>query len=164
MGHEHCSALEFGYHFVSNTAVLLCSYSEQPERAAACFVPSAVCSCVCVHRAYPVYCRPLYMSQKYEPRSATAKILWSHFFLVCRFFCLFTFFAVPLDVPTTSKCIQLNSTYESCVAVAVPMNTYEGCCCTQDLQDSPSWLPLLLIVDQLVYRAVSLLCLSLIHI
>ena len=83
--------------------------------------------------------------------------LWSPFFLVCRFFCLFTFFAVPLDVPATSKCIQPNSTYEDGVAVAVPMNTYEGCCCTQDLQDSPSWLPLLLIVDQLVYRAVLLL-------
>ena len=77
---------------------------------------------------------------------------------MCRFFCLFTFFAVPLDVPATSKCIQLNSTYEDGVAVAVPMNTYEGCCCTYDLQDSPSWLLLLLIVDQLVYRAVSLLC------
>ena len=38
------------------------------------------------------------------------------------------------------------------------MSTYEGCCCTYDLQDSPSWLMLLLlIVDQLVYRAVLLL-------
>ena len=83
---------------------------------------------------------------------------FGHLFLVCLFFCLFTFFAVPLDVPTTSKCIQLNSTYENCVAVAVPMSTYEGCCCTYDLQDSPSWLLLLLIVDQLVYRAVLLLC------
>ena len=62
MQHEH-SALEFAYHFVSNTAVMLCSYSEPPERAAACFVPPAVCSSVCVHSAYPVYCRPLYMSQ-----------------------------------------------------------------------------------------------------
>ena len=37
---------------------------------------------------------------------------------------------------------------------------YEGCCCcTYDLQHSPSWLLLLLlIVDQLVYRAVLLLC------
>ena len=81
------------------------------------------------------------------------------FFLVCRFFCLFTFFAVPLDVPTTSKCIQLNSTYEDCVAVTVSMSTYEGCCCTYDLKHSPSrLLLLLLIVDQLVYRAVLLLC------
>ena len=95
----------------------------------------------------------------YVPRSATAEILWSPFFLVCRFFCLFTFFAVPLDVPTinTSKCIQLNSTNEDGVAVAVPMSTFEGCCCTHDLQDSPSWLLLLLIVDQLVYRVVLLL-------
>ena len=37
---------------------------------------------------------------------------------------------------------------------------YEGCCCfTYDLQHSPSWLLLLwLIVDQLVYCAVLLLC------
>ena len=48
--------------------------------------------------------------------------------------------------------------YEDCVAVTVPMSTYEGCCCTYDLQHSPSrLLLLLLIVDQLVYRAVLLL-------
>ena len=94
-----------------------------------------------------------------DPPHVTAEILWSPFFLVSRFFCLFTIFAVPLDVPITSKCIQLNSTYENCVAVAVPMSTYEGCCCTYDLQHSPSWLLLLLlIVDQLAYRAVLLLC------
>ena len=40
------------------------------------------------------------------------------------------------------------------------MSTYEGCCCcTYDLQHSPSWLLLLLlIVDQSVYHAVLLLC------
>ena len=40
------------------------------------------------------------------------------------------------------------------------MSTYEGCCCcAYDLQHSPSWLLLLLlIVDQLVYHAVLLLC------
>ena len=55
-------------------------------------------------------------------------------------------------------CIQLNSTYEDCVAV-VPMSTYEGCgCCTYDLPHSPWLLLLLLIVDQLVYHAVLLLC------
>ena len=57
-------------------------------------------------------------------------------------------------------CIQLNSTYEDCVAVAVPMSTYEAyCCCTYDLQHSASWLLLLLlIVDQFVYHAGLLLC------
>ena len=58
-------------------------------------------------------------------------------------------------------CIQLNSTYEDCVAVAVPINTYyEGCCCcTYVVQHSPSWLLLLLLtVDQLVYHAILLLC------
>ena len=83
---------------------------------------------------------------------------FGHLFSRVSLFLPFTFFAVPLDVPTTSKCIQLNSTYEDGVAVALPMSTYEGCCCTYDLQDSPSWLLLLLIVDQLVYRAVLLLC------
>ena len=65
-----------------------------------------------------------------------------------------SFFAVPSDVPTASF-IQLNSTYEDGVAVAVPMSTYEGCSCrAYDLQHSPSWiLLLLLIVDQLVYHA-----------
>ena len=54
-------------------------------------------------------------------------------------------------------CIQLNSTYEDCVAV-VPMSTYEGCwCCTYDLPHSPWLLLLLLIVDQLVYHAELLL-------
>ena len=114
---------------------------------------------VCVHRAYPVYCRVLCTCHNnMYPDPPQRKSFGHLFFLVCRFFCLFTFFAVPLDVPTTSKCIQLNSTYENCVAVAVSMSTYEGCCCTYDLQDSPSWLLLLLIVDQLVYRAVLLLC------
>ena len=157
MRHEH-SALEFAYHFVSNTAVLLCSYSEPSERAAACFVPPAVCSCVCVHRAIPCIL----------PSSVHVIIICTQirhsgnplvtFFSRVSLFLPFHFFAVPLDVPATSKCIQLNSTYEDGVAFAVPMSTYEGCCCTYDLQDSPSWLLLLLIVDQLVYRAVSLLC------
>ena len=46
------------------------------------------------------------------------------------------------------------------VADAVPKSTYEDCCCcTYDLQHSPSWLLLLLlIVDQFVYHAVLLLC------
>ena len=82
------------------------------------------------------------------------------FFSRVSLFLPFHFFSVPSDVPTTSKCIQLNSTYyEECVAVAVPMSTYEGCFCTYDLHYSPPWLLLLLlIVDQLVYRAVLLLC------
>ena len=58
--------------------------------------------------------------------------------------------------------IQLNSTNEDCAAVAVPLSTYERCCCcTYDLQHSPSWLLLLLlllIVDLLAYHAVLLLC------
>ena len=67
-------------------------------------------------------------------------------------------FAVPSDVPATKY--AFNSTAPTrTVAVAVPMSTYEGCCCcTYDLQHSPSWLLLLLIVDQLVYHAVLLLC------
>ena len=68
-------------------------------------------------------------------------------------------FAVPSDVPTTKY--AFNSTAPTrTVAVAVPMSTYEGCCCcAYDLQHSPSWLLLLLlIVDQLVYHAVLLLC------
>ena len=81
---------------------------------------------------------------------------FGHLFSRVSLFLPFTFFAVPLDVPTTSKCIQLNSTYEDGVAVALPMSTYEGCCCTYDMQHSLSWLLLLLlIVDQLVYRAAS---------
>ena len=84
---------------------------------------------------------------------------FGHLFSRVSLFLPVHFFSCTLDVPTTSKCIQLNSTYEDCVAVAVPMSTYEGCCCTYDMQHSPSWLLLLLlIVDQLVYRAVLLLC------
>ena len=83
--------------------------------------------------------------------------LWSPFFLVCRFFCLFTPFCCPLGC--TYYQYTFNSTAPTrTVAVAVPMSTYEGCCyCTYDLQHSPWLLLLLLIVDQLVYHAELLL-------
>ena len=86
---------------------------------------------------------------------------FDHLFFSCHLFCLFTLFLLNPRMYLLPVCIQLNSTYEACVAVAVPMSTYEGCCCcTYDLQHSPSWLLLLLllIVDQLVYHAVLLFC------
>ena len=52
-----CSAFEFVQHFVSLTAVLLCCYSKPCERAALCFVPLAVCSCLRTPRIPCVYCR-----------------------------------------------------------------------------------------------------------
>ena len=74
-------------------------------------------------------------------------LFWSPFFLVCRFFSLFTLFLLYPRMYLLPVCIQLKSIYEGC------------CCCIYDLQHSPSWLLLLLlIVDQLVYHAVLLLC------
>ena len=84
-------------------------------------------------------------------------LLWSPFFLVL-LFCLFTLFLLYPRMYLLPVCIQPNSTYEDCVAVAVHMSTYEGSRCrTYDLQHSPSLLLLLLMVDQLVYHAVLLL-------
>ena len=83
-------------------------------------------------------------------------LLWSPFLLVCRFLLPFHSFLLYPRMYLLTVYIQLNSTYEDCVAVAVPMSTYyEGCCCcTYDLQHSPWLLLLLVIVDQLVYQAV----------
>ena len=89
-------------------------------------------------------------------------LLWSPFFLVCRFFCLFTLFCCTLGC--TYYQYTFNSTAPTRTAwllLYLWAPTYERCCCrtSYDLQHSPSWLLLLLlIVDELVYHALLLLC------
>ena len=54
-------------------------------------------------------------------------LLWSPFLLVCRFLLPFHSFLLYPRMYLLTVYIQLNSTYEDCVAVAVPMSTYKGC-------------------------------------